>query len=557
MNTQAGIEALSDRVSVWLYRTCPEIARFPDAYIHPLTLNTPHLYLCMLRRVWKPTLGATVLLTPPAYIYYRYTATMVKRSFSLLSKAVVDQRINEFATSTSQPPSDGLVWKHTTAQLSSNDPIEDAHARAVVTTDATSSDPARNLLFYAVMDGHAGFHTSRLLKEVLIPAVSLELDDLASGKCDASTKSSSSVLDILKYPFSSKSLPRSDAPEIGQVEKVSQAIQRAFFNLDFEIVNGPLRVLAANVSKLDKTDVPDLSQHPMGEASMMPALSGSCALMALLDPSRRDLYVACTGDSRAVAGIWEENEDGTGKWRVEVLTDDQTGRNPNEIKRIRSEHPASEAEDVISRGRILGGLEPSRAFGDARYKWPREVQEILYKAFIAGTGRTLRHTLSALKTPPYVIATPVVTHRKLSLSNLEPSKPGSSSSLKFLVLATDGLWDELSSEEVVALVGGHLAGLKGTIPKSSLQTLVPTTTGSPTVEGKEHTAGSTHQSSWAFVDDNVSAHLIRNAFGGGDEDQLRRILSIPAPYSRRWRDDITVTVIWWEEVQESRTKAKL
>jgi serine/threonine protein phosphatase PrpC len=55
--------------------------------------------------------------------------------------------------------------------------------------------------------------------------------------------------------------------------------------------------------------------------------------MALLDPSRRDLYVACTGDSRAVAGIWEENEDGTGKWRVEVLTEDQTGRNPNEIKR--------------------------------------------------------------------------------------------------------------------------------------------------------------------------------------------------------------------------------
>jgi serine/threonine protein phosphatase PrpC len=55
--------------------------------------------------------------------------------------------------------------------------------------------------------------------------------------------------------------------------------------------------------------------------------------MALLDPSRRDLYVACTGDSRAVAGIWEENEDGTGAWRVEVLTEDQTGRNVNEANR--------------------------------------------------------------------------------------------------------------------------------------------------------------------------------------------------------------------------------
>ncbi len=58
--------------------------------------------------------------------------------------------------------------------------------------------------------------------------------------------------------------------------------------------------------------------------------------MALLDLSRQDLYVACTGDSRAVAGIWEENEDGTGKWRVEVLTEDQTGRNPNEIQRCAS-----------------------------------------------------------------------------------------------------------------------------------------------------------------------------------------------------------------------------
>ena len=168
----------------------------------------------------------------------------------------------------------------------------------------------------------------------------------------------------------------------------------------------------------------------------------------------------------------------------------------------------------------------------------------------------MRLTPSALKTPPYVTATPVVTHRKLSVPNSGSSKPESSSSLKFLVLATDGLWDELSSEEVVALVGGHLSGLKGTIPKSSLQTLVPTATGSPTVEGKELTRGSV-QGSWAFVDDNVSAHLIRNAFGGGDEKGLRRILSIPAPHSRRWRDDVTVTVIWWEEAQESRMKGKL
>lgn len=126
-----------------------------------------------------------------------------------------------------------------------------------------------------------------------------------------------------------------------------------------------------------------------------------------------------------------------------------------------------------------------------------------------------------------------------------------------MILATDGLWDELSSEEVVALVGGYFSGLKGTISKSSLQELVPTAAGSPTVQGKEHTRRKAQRGSWAFVDDNVSAHLIRNALGGGDEDKLRKILSIPAPYSRPWRDDITVTVIWWEESQGSGAKAKL
>lgn len=46
------------------------------------------------------------------------------------------------------------------------------------------------------------------------------------------------------------------------------------------------------------------------------------------------------------------------------------------FRRIQSEHPTDEADTVIKNGRILGGLEPSRAFGDARYKWTREVQDM-------------------------------------------------------------------------------------------------------------------------------------------------------------------------------------
>lgn len=55
--------------------------------------------------------------------------------------------------------------------------------------------------------------------------------------------------------------------------------------------------------------------------------------MALFDTAHRNLFVACAGDSRAVAGVWEETEDGKGSWKVDVLTEDQTGRNPNELKR--------------------------------------------------------------------------------------------------------------------------------------------------------------------------------------------------------------------------------
>lgn len=193
----------------------------------------------------------------------------------------------------------------------------------------------------------------------------------------------------------------------------------------------------------------------------------------------------------------------------------------------------------------------------------------LSKAFMEGNGKPLRPPPPLFKTPPYVTARPVVTHRKFTFpsSNPSPTSTESQKPLRFLVLATDGLWDQLSNTEVVSLVAGHLTGLKGVVPKSTLPSLIPTTIGeSSGIDGKststqERKEQAAQQGSWAFKDENLSAHLIRNAFGGGDETGLRRILSIPAPYSRRYRDDVTVTVVWWEEGREDvgieKVKAKL
>ena len=45
---------------------------------------------------------------------------------------------------------------------------------------------------------------------------------------------------------------------------------------------------------------------------------------------------------------------------MEVLSVDQTGRNIEEANRLKKEHPGEE-RDVLRRGRVLGGLEPTRA----------------------------------------------------------------------------------------------------------------------------------------------------------------------------------------------------
>jgi len=164
--------------------------------------------------------------------------------------------------------------------------------------------------------------------------------------------------------------------------------------MDQEIVNAPIRLLE-KAQKEGKLEQLSSSKQAGGfgieqsEAlnTLLPALSGSCALLAFLDAGRNKLHVACTGDSRAVMGVWVPSPPSTdgklsggGKWKVEALSEDQTGRNPKEVKRIQGEHPEDEANTVISRGRVLGGLEPTRAFGDARYKLKPGTQKELANA---------------------------------------------------------------------------------------------------------------------------------------------------------------------------------
>ncbi|KAH7100534.1 protein serine/threonine phosphatase 2C [Auriculariales sp. MPI-PUGE-AT-0066] len=442
-------------------------------------------------------------------------------------------------------------WRLCTAHLNANDPIEDSHAHAVLRPDSiTSLEPATGCdtetLMVGVFDGHGGYATSRLLAKTLLPGIALELHTLRELKPQSSA--SSSPTGVLSYLKALVTTPPDQAPSLHVTpasfdtdpKYVSMALKTAFARLDSEIVGSPFRLLSPLFK--DPTAKLDLDKNPMALPNLLPALSGSCALVALLDAQNKHLHVAVTGDSRAVAGLRPVG-DSSAKWIIDVLTEDQTGRNASELKRIQSEHPPEEADIVIQRGRILGGLEPSRAFGDARYKWPVEFQRRLARA-LEGSNQLLRRPPADLRSPPYVTSEPVTTHRSLQ------GDFGQASGIRFVVLATDGLWDELSNAEVVGLVGAHLDGRRGQLAKSELALSVAQGA-SAGVDGKQFARsgdrGYQQGEQWQFVDDNVATHLLRNAIGHGDPTRLRQNLSIPAPHARRYRDDITVTVIWLED----------
>ena len=346
-------------------------------------------------------------------------------------------------------------------------------------------------LCLGVTNLYSGWTTSAKLRQVLISFVARELNTTYKS--------------ALAFP----------APE-----SIDAAIKKGFLRLDHEIIHESLdKVFKAN------------SKRAAAEL-LAPALSGSCALLSFYDSKSKLLRVACTGDSRAVLG----RKGASGKWTATALSEDLTGGTPSEMERLRREHPGEEY--VTRNGRILGGLEPSRAFGDSSYKWSKEIQDRIKKNFFGKTPSML------LKTPPYVTAEPVVTTTKVEPENGD-----------FVVMATDGLWEMLTNEEVVGLVGQWLESQ----PKSSastgggswaknwfsgMDTALPVEKHSKTGLGSGGQRAPVRQVQWSvhgsderFVveDKNAATHLVRNALGGRDRDMVCALLTLPSPYARRYR----------------------
>lgn len=309
-------------------------------------------------------------------------------------------------------------------------------------------------------------------------------------------------------------------------EAIDSAIKQGFVRLDHDIVHESVK------------EVLKSKERRVAAELLAPALSGSCALLSFYDSQSKDLKVAVTGDSRAVLG----RRGPSGKWTAKALSEDQTGGTPSEIQRLREEHPGEPY--VTKNGRILGQLEPSRAFGDAFYKWSRDVQDVIKAKFFGRTPHPM------LKTPPYVTAEPVITTTKV-----DPSKGD------FIVMATDGLWEMLSNEEVVGLVGQWVeqqqsAMASGSTSKAWLQSWFGSQKELPVETAADGSAGGQRRpirqqqydiagaaSRFVVEDKNAATHLVRNAMGGKDKDMVCALLTLPSPYSRRYRYVFALSLI--------------
>jgi pyruvate dehydrogenase phosphatase len=90
----------------------------------------------------------------------------------------------------------------------------------------------------------------------------------------------------------------------------------------------------------------------------------------------------------------------------------------------------------------------------------------------------------------------------------------------FVVMGTDGLWEKLTNEEVVGLVGKWIEKKNGT-DKASWFMKQPNRLN--VIEAQEPQGAKKpgkRSNKWVWEDGNAATHLIRNALGGGNVDEV-------------------------------------
>jgi pyruvate dehydrogenase phosphatase len=361
--------------------------------------------------------------------------------------------------------------------------------------------------YWSVMDGHAGTWTAKYLQWHLIPQLASALSGLGAN--------ASSL-------------------------EVENTIKKTFLRIDKTLMDNA------------RTAV---NWFPAGNAAavtaLTPAFSGSCALLAAFDSETDTLRVACTGDSRAVLGRWDPLSN---SYTTIPLSVDQTGFNEKEVARLALEHP--DEPDIIDpkTGRLLG-IAVTRAFGDHRWKWDNDFIKTVQHKFWGSAPR------AGSKTPPYMTAEPEITETQVVRADIKEGKSD------FMIMASDGLWDRISSEHAVECVERWLEAKQrgnGSVANDPRLLANPPYFPGPSItleKGIEVDPENGKDVDWkatpeffAIEDENAAVCLARNALGGTRRALFTGVLSLPGPFSRNALDDTTVIVVFFDRVGEKKGK---
>ncbi|KAF4553187.1 Protein phosphatase 2C-like protein 1 [Elsinoe fawcettii] len=390
---------------------------------------------------------------------------------------IVDENTDLIALHSQMHKDDDCVT-HACA-LASNSPREDFMTAGSFEARKTGVTDWR---YWEIFDGHAGSQTARALESLLHVVVVGEISD----------------------------------PE-HKDSSVADSIKRAFVRLDEVFLSSAKDALAITPATSRETAAVDV------------ALAGSCALASFYDVAKSTLYVANTGDSRAVLGRYSSL---SGSYAPQPLSFDHTGFNESEVKRIEAQHPGETGIIDPKTGRIFG-LAVVRAFGDTRWKWDDDTVMEAHKKFWGPKPRPN----GVIKTPPYLTAEPEVTE-----TEVVKGRNGD-----FVIMASDGLWDHLSSEQAVTIVEQwREMKKKGMLGKENYSI--------PEDEDTYYDERPGYGLTWrqkpeyfCYQDENVAACLVRNAMGGKRKHLVDRVTKMEPPLSRDAHDDVSVQVIFLHE----------
>ncbi|TDG39768.1 hypothetical protein AWZ03_013811 [Drosophila navojoa] len=412
-------------------------------------------------------------------------------------------------------PVEGIIRSYETNQLGSNSPCEDSRTEASLLH--------RNGFICGIFDGHAGAACGQVVSKRLLRYIS------------AATLPRQVLREQMKQDCTSQSFLKCHNDKVDFVSEIRPLYEQSFQRYIKRLSGEPSRDVTSELEQAFLQLDNDLSEEALGSndaRTMGVALSGAVACLVHLEGLQ--LHVASTGDCGAVLGVLDPE---TNQWHPKKLNIEHNVENMTEVSRILGEHPHEERETVIRNGRLLSQLAPLRAFGDFRYKWPLKT---LHQKVVPMFGEQVLPP--NYYTPPYLTARPDVQQHELCSND------------KFLVIASDGLWDFLTPSEVVSLVGEHINSKKILEPMR----LPPGDVKLQQISEQlaERKAGLTRKP----IDQNAATHLIRHALGATDygieHSKISYYLSLPQDVVRLYRDDITITVIFFNSEHIARLKGE-